>query len=115
MKSTTTITSLLSKSTVTSFLTNKWVLNIVSFLALFNVIGYMIMGNFNNVIFFIVLAILVKYFSKNMIIILGVPLIIVNLLSVKNGHGFMEGIEDKDKDKTQADIVKKTNDDSKKK
>ena len=114
MKSTTTITSLLSKSTVTSFLTNKWVLNIVSFLALFNVIGYMIMGNFNNVIFFIVLAILVKYFSKNMIIILGVPLIIVNLLSVKNGHGFMEGFVDKDKDKTQADIVKKTNDDSKK-
>ena len=121
MKNNSSVTSLLKNSSVTSLLTNKWVLNIVSFLALLNVIGYMVMGNFNNVIFFIVLAILVKYFSKNMIIILGVPLIIVNLLSVKNGYGFMEGFEgDKDKDgnkkkDSQSDIVKKTNDDKSKK
>jgi len=98
-------------STVTSLLTNKWVLNIVSFLALLNVIGYIVMGNFNNVLFFIVLAILVKYFSKNMIIILGVPLIIVNLLSVKNGYGFMEGFEgDKDKDGDKKGTDKKGTD-----
>ena len=122
MKNNSSVTSLLKNSTVTSLLTNKWVLNIVSFLALLNVIGYMVMGNFNNVIFFIVLAILVKYFSQNMIIILGVPLIIVNLLSIKNGSGFMEGFEgDKDKDgdkkkkDTQSDIVKKANDDKSKK
>jgi hypothetical protein len=121
MKNTSSVTSLLKNSNVTSLLTNKWVLNIVSFLALLNVIGYMVMGNFNNVIFFIVLAILVKYFSKNMIIILGVPLIIVNLMSVKNGYGFMEGFEgDKDKDgnkkkDSQSDIVKKVNDDKSKK
>lgn len=117
MKNNSSVTSLLKNSSVTSLLTNKWVLNIVSFLALLNVIGYMVMGNFNNVIFFIVLAILVKYFSKNMIIILGVPLIIVNLLSIKNGYGFMEGFEgDKDKKEKdqQADIVKKTNDDKNK-
>ena len=54
---------------VYNFLTNKLVLNVVSFIALLNVIGYAVMGKFNNVLFFIVLAILVKYFSKNMIII----------------------------------------------
>jgi len=81
-----------------NFLTNKMVLNIVSFLALLNVVGYAVMGKFNNVLFFIVLAILVKYFSKNMIIILGVPLLAVNLLSLKSGSVF-EGLENKD-DKT---------------
>jgi hypothetical protein len=62
------------KSGASKFLTNKLVLNIVSVIALFNVIGYIMMGNFNNVIFFILLAVLVRYFSKNMIIVLGTPL-----------------------------------------
>jgi hypothetical protein len=79
------------KSTVSKILTNKWVLNIVSIIALFNVIGYMIMGNFNNVIFFILLAVIVRYFSKNMIIVLGTPLLLVNLFSMKNGT--FEGME----------------------
>ena len=76
---------------VTNFLTNKMVLNVVSFIALLNVIGYAVMGKFNNVLFFIVLAILVRYFSKNMTIVLGVPLIIVNLLSLRGN--ILEGME----------------------
>ena len=80
---------------VTNFLTNKMVLNVVSFIALLNVIGYAVMGKLNNVLFFIILAILVKYFSKNMVIVLGVPLLVVNLLSLKSGSVF-EGLENKD-------------------
>ena len=80
-------------STVSKILTNKWVLNIVAFLAFLNVIGYAIMGNLNNAAFFIVLAVLVRYFSKNMIIVLGVPLILVNLFNFKNGSYQFEGIE----------------------
>ena len=72
-------------SAISKILTNKWVLNIISFLALFNVIGYMVMGNFNNVIFFIILAVLVRNFSHNMIIVLGTPLLIVNLFAMRNG------------------------------
>ena len=68
-------------STVSKFLTNKWVLNIISILAIFNVISYAIMGNLNAVIIFVVIGILVRYFSKNMTIVLGVPLILVNLIS----------------------------------
>jgi hypothetical protein len=83
---------------VTNFLTNKMVLNVVSFIALLNVLGYAVMGKFNNVLFFIILAILVKYFSKNMIIILGVPLLVVNLLSLQRGSVF-EGLENKDDSK----------------
>jgi len=70
------------------------VLNVVSFIALLNIIGYIVMGKFNNVLFFIILAVLVKYFSRNMILILGVPLLVVNLLSLKNGSIF-EGMETK--------------------
>jgi hypothetical protein len=83
------------KSSVSKFLTNKLVLNIVSILALLNVIGYMVMGNLNSVVFFIVLAVLVRYFSKNMIIVLGVPLVLVNLLSLNGMSYGIEGFEDK--------------------
>jgi len=87
---------------VTNFLTNKMVLNVVSFIALLNVIGYAVMGKFNNVLFFIILAILVKYFSKNMVIVLGVPLLVVNLLSLRSGSVF-EGLENKDDNKDNKD------------
>lgn len=101
---------------VNNFLTNKMVLNVVSFIALLNVIGYAVMGKFNNVLFFIVLAILVKYFSKNMIVILGVPLIVVNLLSLRSGSVF-EGLENNTDSKAQSDNQKhldKSVDDKKK-
>jgi hypothetical protein len=81
------------KSAMSKFLTSKLVLNIVSFLALFNVVGYAVMGNLNFVLYFIVFAILVRYFSKNMTIVLGVPLIIVNLMALK---GTREGMENND-------------------
>lgn len=98
-------------STVSKILTNKWVLNIISFLALFNVIGYMVMGNFNNVIFFIILAVLVRNFSQNMIIVLGTPLVIVNLFAMKNGT--FEGMETQTNTKDTKSDSKDTKSDSK--
>ena len=71
------------KAALSKFLTNKWVLKIVALLAFLNVIGYLIMGNLNTVLSFVIVAVLVRYFSKNMIIVLGIPLILVNLLSLK--------------------------------
>lgn len=79
---------------MSKFLTNKMVLNIVAFLALFNVIGYAVMGNLSVVLYFIVFALLVRYFSKNMTIVLGVPLIIVNLLAMRGN--IQEGMENND-------------------
>ena len=97
------------KAAVSKFLTNKWTLMVVSLLALLNVIGYMVIGNFNNVFFFIILAVLIRYFSKNMTIVLGVPLILVNLFSMKRGS-FSEGLEmkdDKKEKKEKADKIEK--------
>ena len=93
-------------SFVSKFITNKWVLNIISLFALFNVIGYMIMGKFNIVMFFIILAALVRNFSKNMIIVLGTPLIIVNLFAMRNGT--FEGMENNSNSETDnTDSLKK--------
>lgn len=82
-------------SAITKCLTNKWVLNVVSLLALFNVIGYLVSGYLHAVLYFMVIAILVRYFSKNMIIVLGVPLLVVNLL-VLQGR-IQEGMENNSK------------------
>jgi hypothetical protein len=84
-------------------LRNKWVLNIVAFIALLNLISFIITGNINNTIFFIVLALLVRYFSKNMIIVLGVPIVFVNLFSFKN---YREGLETQDASGAVATTIK---------
>jgi hypothetical protein len=75
-----------------NLLTNKIVLNIVCVLSALNLIGYLAMGKITAILFFIVLAILITQFNKNMIIILGVPLILVNLFVAK-GYSFVEGAE----------------------
>jgi len=85
------------------FLTNKWVLNIVVVLSILNIIGYISLGNLNAVLFYILFAVLIRYFSKNMTIVLGVPLIIINLFYFKGT--MIEGMDNKD------DV---TNDDKKK-
>jgi hypothetical protein len=79
-------------SVLQNLLTNKLVLNIVCVLSALNIIGYLAMGKITAILFFIVLAILITQFNKNMIIVLGVPLILVNLFVAKE-YSFIEGME----------------------
>ena len=97
-------------SAISKFLTNKLVLQIVAFLALFNVIGHMVIGHYDIVVYFILIALLVRYFSKNMIVVLGVPLILVNFMSLKEGS-YMEGLETQSESEEKKD--EKKSDDSK--
>jgi hypothetical protein len=100
------------KSSISEFLTNKLVLNVVAILSILNIIGYISVGNVNAVLFYILFAVLIRYFSKNMTIILGVPLIIINLFSFE--VNITEGMDNKDAkandDSTNDDS---TNDDKK--
>jgi hypothetical protein len=69
------------KSTITRLLTNRTVLNVVFVIALLNIIGYLMIGSYHEIIQFILVALLTSYFSKNMIVVLGVPMLTVNLFA----------------------------------
>jgi hypothetical protein len=88
---------------ISNFLTNKWVLNVVALLAFFNVIGYLVIGNTHAAVYFIIFAALIRFFSKNMTIVLGIPLIIINLLALRDAN-MIEGMENKKEKDHQAMI-----------
>ena len=69
-------------STISKILTNKYVLYFIAFLSLTNILGYMISGNINHVIVFILVGVIMTYFSKNMAIVLLVSLLMANLFSI---------------------------------
>jgi hypothetical protein len=81
------------KAALTKILTNKLVLHVVFFIAFINIITYVVMGNIDAVIYFILLGVLIGNFSKNMIIVLGVPVILVNLFVISK-HRRVEGFTD---------------------
>ena len=80
---------------LSNLLTSKVVLTIIFWLSFTNIIGYLVYSRFDAVVFFILISAIITNFSKNMIIILGVPLILVNL-AVLGKNRFKEGMETKD-------------------
>ena len=95
------------KSIASNLLKNKMVLNIVSVIALINVLGYMMMGEIDLVLFYIILAVVIKHFSHNMIVVLGVPIILINFISLKKLKTTVEGMESNEND-TDIKEKKKT-------
>jgi hypothetical protein len=92
------------KADFSKFLTNKIVLNVVTVIAILNIIGMLSLGNYNGVAYFVILALLITYFSKNMIIVLGVPVILVNLFVSKSSL-LTEGMENNTAtDKTNTNV-----------
>ena len=82
-------------ATISNLLTNKLLLKVIYAISVFNIIGYIIYGNINAAIVFVLIGVLVKHFSNNMRLILGIPLLIVNLFMLgqyKNNRTF-EGME----------------------
>ena len=93
-----------------NLLTNKTVLNIVCVLSALNMIGYLVTNNLTAILFFIVLAILITHFSRNMIIVLGIPLFVVNLFAI-NYTSDIEGMENNENSNTNnvdTDKIKNT-------
>ena len=96
-----------------NLLTNKIVLNVVCVLSALNMIGYLVTNNFTAILFFIVLAMLIVQFNKNMIIVLGIPLILVNFFVALGMSKRIEGNEnmgDVSKDTTNMSDVSKDGD-----
>ena len=105
------------KSVLNKLLTNSWVLKIVFMTSLVSVLSYIFMGNIDAFMFFVVMAGLIGYFSRNMIIILGVPLVLVNLYDLnKRKKNNKEGLENNTdssvpKKALQAQVIDKLNSD----
>ena len=79
------------KSSVSKILENKNTLHIVFIITLLNLIGYLVSGNIQAFVFFILITAIVGHFSKNVTIILLVPLFVVNLYVL--GNKTKEGME----------------------
>lgn len=92
------------KSTVSNLLVNRTFLNVVFIISLLNIIGYLVYGNLHAVIFFILIAGIVGHFSKNMTIVLLIPLFLSNLfvLLQNKREGMETATKDEIKDKAAA-------------
>jgi len=87
------------KSLGAKFLTNKYVLHVVFLIALFNILCYVTLGKVDALILFIILSVIIANFSRNMILVLGIPVVFVNLFLVKESCFSMkrrEGFKSKD-------------------
>ena len=107
------------KIDIKSLLKNKMVLYIVLFLAITNVLGYLMTGNIWAVVLFALSGVATTYFSKNMIVVLLVALVITSFfLGTKTAIRITrEGMKNKKKgqDGKKDGKKKKGGDDGKKK
>jgi hypothetical protein len=76
---------------LSNLITNKYVLYLVAGLAFLNLFWFMFSGHLNAVIFFILVGYIMTFFSKNMVIVLSIPLIFTNILIT--GMHFKENLE----------------------
>ena len=83
------------KLNVKSLLKNKYVLYATLFIAITNVLGYLALNDFRSLAFFVGVAMLSTYFSKNMIINLGSAILITNIVfgkSILEGYATSSGV-----------------------
>lgn len=88
---------------------NKLLLNFIAGISFLNIITFVMLKETTAIIYFILLGLLTSFFSKNMGIILLVPLIVVNLLlfTSKSSLNKREGLENKS-DNSEGDSKKDT-------
>jgi hypothetical protein len=84
---------------------NIYVLYFVFFLALLNLFGFLITGNFNAIVFFILVGYLVYNFTKNMIVVLTVPLVLTSIFMV--GKKIQESFQDSSTDTPSSESTEK--------
>lgn len=81
---------------------NKYFLYVMLFLGISTVLGFLSVKNFNAVVLFVVVAFAMRYFTKNMGVIMLVAVILSNIISVKSTIEGMAGEEDKERKKTKG-------------
>jgi hypothetical protein len=89
-----------SISTSNGILHNKVLLYVVFIFALLNLFLFANTGNYTSVVVFLLIGFLTSFFSKNMLVILLLSLILTNILKYGSSlsEGFEEGVKDKGED-----------------
>lgn len=72
---------------------NDKITNIIFFVSVLNILGFIFMHNFEAVIAFVVFGLMSAYFSQDLKVILGVPLVLVNFIYILRRRGIFEGME----------------------
>ena len=90
-----------AESSATTLSTDKNVLYIMLIIAVVNVLGYLMMGNFEAVVFFVIVAYLSTFFTKNMVFVFLIAILATNFLMVSKVNYFKtanakEGMKNKD-------------------
>ncbi len=78
------------------FLTNKWMLYLVLFSAVFDLFYFYGKGDMYALTLFFIIGFLVSFFSKNMVVILILAIVLTHL--IRYGKNLSEGFEDEDKE-----------------
>jgi hypothetical protein len=78
---------------------NKYVLYGVFMIALLDFLYLGYVNDMNSVYIFVLMVILLTFFNKNMIIVLGIALLVTNVLKLNHIHILKEGFNDDDDDK----------------
>lgn len=80
-----------------NLLHNQIVLYVVLFFSITSMFSYLMQQNYAAVLFFLVIAFLTNYFSKNMIIVLGISVLATNMLAASSNifskRNFKEGMK----------------------
>jgi hypothetical protein len=94
-------------SKIEKFFSNKMLLNFIVGISFLNIIAFVMLNQTLALIYFILIGLVTSFFSKNMSIVLLVPLILVNLFVATSNARYMyrrEGLENKtDSDKNNSD------------
>jgi len=94
-----------------NLINNKYVLYLSLFVSLVYVYLLIAKQHFNSVVFFVILGVLSSYFSKNMVIVLLVPLVLTHVLSSANV--IKEGMKGGKKNKKQEGVENKEEEEEK--
>ena len=70
------------ESSASTLSTDKNVLYVMLVIAVVNVMGYLMMGNFEAVVFFAIVAYLSTFFTKNMVYVFLISILATNFLMV---------------------------------
>lgn len=79
------------------FLTNKWFLYLVLFSAIFDIFYFYKKNDMQAILIFLVIGFLVSFFSKNMVVILILAIVLTHL--IRFGKQATEGFEDEEDEK----------------